>query len=207
MLDTGLLKEAFTRAFETSIKHNPPSDIAPGTVHKLRSSTLVSELANAIESTLSPVWVKHVQDVENGLRNSGEWLFDICFTHQPEIQEQGTKFLINTKVDWVVESEFHVGINKFAEDFGKLLVVQSDHVVFLSGLSQTTDEGIQSFIKRRLNTVSEVLMGQQERNFQRLYFGFWPAPSRWDEQQLLELVGRIQLFSYNPNSNKFTLVE
>lgn len=187
--------------------------------NSLRSAKFVFEVSNELYQNLNRVDLDlKVQQVsDGGHKTSGEWLFDAAVVKAQEINESGSRNstqLINTEIEWALESEYATGLKALCDDFSKLLVVKAKHLVYLNGLNQQSDSGIENYIKTRLQTI-EGFLNQIGFTDLDLYFGFWPSPekikstgeSQWDGKTLEELRNTIQLYHFNTGTMSFVPIE
>ncbi|ACL06482.1 hypothetical protein Dalk_4805 [Desulfatibacillum aliphaticivorans] len=183
-----------------------------------RSAKFVFEVGKRLYKHIDPdenQFKLHVQKVEDdGKKDPGEWLFDICITKSIKISdsyknkndENKNSAQMNTEILWIVESEYNTSIREFAADFGKLYCSYAQNLLYLHGLNQKTERGRNAFVKRRIKTIEEV-WNNRSNDSQRLFIGFWPSPeikdgkSLWDaENQDESLVDWIRLFEWRGNS-------
>ncbi|MCY6369483.1 hypothetical protein [Clostridium ganghwense] len=161
-------------------------------------------------------------DDESGRKTSGEWLLDVSLTKQKCIEDPAkkqSKAKINTEIIWAVESEYHTGLDKFAEDFGKLMCIKSQNYLYLNGVNQE-EKNLQTYILRRLETVSDLLRDREDFYGKNFYYGFWVSPeikngkSIWDSKNIKDLIKMTRVFKYvekdkeeNTISSKIDFIE
>lgn len=207
-LEVNTIKEAFEKAHSLSNKGKFKE------YNGLKSAKFVFEVGRKLEEktkdeSSSDNIVSYVQKVDDeGNKEPGEWLLDIVIAETTEITDpkvSNSKAIINSKIIWAVESESALGLPEFAEDFGKLLAINSEKYLYLNGVNPN-QTNFEEYVERRLNTTNEIL---DKLNFNgELYFGFWPSPAKEDEtsgweNDIEDLLNKIRLYKWDADFVRF----
>ncbi|MCK8818142.1 hypothetical protein MWH28_12320 [Natroniella sulfidigena] len=167
---------------------------------------------NELDSSEPKLAVQKVKDDGSG-KQSGEWLLDIVIKKEFEIADpdkKQSKANLVKDVLWAIESESSTSIKEMAKDFGKLVVINAENYVYLNGVDQKTIENVNAYIKRRIETVEDIMDKIGERFIgKNLYYGFWPKPGSsnwsenyWDNLSIKDLKSRIKLFELSEEEMK-----
>lgn len=185
-----------------------------GARNKLFSSVFVSEVSTNVRNNLANLFpmgsglkCKFINVGMEGKRKSGEWLLDMCVVETEEFSTEyrrgrETKVRVFEKMLFAMESEADTSAKSFAEDFAKLLVVDSSHKLYLNGVDQRKPAGLCSYIQSRNRLASNIL--KRNRKPSSFYMGYWPSPgqpswkerSLWDCLEKHEHLNKIRLFRY-----------
>ena len=146
----------------------------PTNAAKNLSSKFVSEVACKVHTTFFSTHCLNVIRVGNcGKREPGEWLVDACITKNKD------GFI--DKIVFAMESESSPALAEFQKDFAKLLHLNADVKLYLSGLNQGTEAGMENHIHERIEVCKCILRRAQQNGIQQngqLFVGFWPSPSK-----------------------------
>lgn len=139
--------------------------------NQLISTVFVYEVSNSIFQTMfnKDYELKVIGVNEKFKKTSGEWLLDCC------IVKTENSFI--KKIAFALESESNTSKKCFDEDFAKILHVNSDIKLYLNGLNQTTIEGVDIYIEKRLKYIQNILESDKYSN-DNFYIGFWPSPKQ-----------------------------
>ena len=133
------------------------------------SSKFVSEVANVIHASIFPDRNLQVIGVnDDGGKLPGEWLLDACITEDTD----GFK----DRVIFAMESESDTSKREFDRDFAKLVHVNAATKLYLNGLNQLTNDGVETYIKDRIEYAEEVL--RRTRSSGQWFIAFWPSPGK-----------------------------
>lgn len=198
VLDTFI--DTFSERNKGELKNNNP----------LRSSYFVSLIGERIHKTFftnSKLNIQKVSSVNSKSKTSGEWIYDICITSQQEITDsryKGTSF-VNTNILFACESEFETSIAAFATDFGKLLCSNANQILYIQGLSQSTEQGRLDFIESRKKIVTTQLNNLIKDDF---VLAFIPTPGKirdgsfWDTHHNT-VIAWAEIWIYDKSKNEF----
>ncbi len=179
------------------------------TSNPARSSKFVFEvakgLADEIKVPMERVDVQRVDDI--GKKSSGEWLLDVCIHEKAPVRDRGAGkkkaiAMLRSKLLWAIESESHTGMKAFATDFAKLLHVRAENHLYLNGVAQVKPADIETYIRRRLETVVQDIIEAGISGIGGFFLGFWPSPkklgnprrSQWDTFRDEELLRRVRVY-------------
>ena len=118
------------------------------------------------------------------------------------------KCSIPKNVCCAIECESNTSINKFFEDFAKLVNVISPIKIFLAGLDQTNNKKSESYQQMRLDQAAQYIAASNQTSVgAEWYIGFWPSPKRkgnvslWDclDEQNYKHLEEIYLYRYIDN--------
>lgn len=164
------------------------------------SSKFVYEVMDSIHSKCLPEYEPHVISVDdNGDKEPGEWLVDGCIT------EESDSFI--ERIVFAMESESHTSKAAFDEDFAKLVHLKSSFKLYLNGLDQTTEAGMQRYMEERLAYAASIL--RKTSHPANLWMGFWPSPAKANDhvsawEALPEHLDAVHLWEFD--GDKFTEV-
>ena len=134
------------------------------------SSKFVYEVIKSIHCKCLPEYQRHVISVnDNGDKEPGEWLVDGCVT------EESDGFI--KRIVFAMESESHTSKAAFDEDFAKLVHLKSSFKLYLNGLDQTTEAGMNRYMDARLAYAAALL--RKTSHTGKLWLGFWPSPGKF----------------------------
>lgn len=138
---------------------------------------------------------------------SGEWLLDIVWSEEYKPNDK-FKCSFPKNVCCAIECESNTSINKFFEDFAKLVNVISPIKIFLAGLDQTNSKKAESYQQVRLEQAAQYIAASNQTSVDaEWYIGFWPSPkskgnvSLWDylDEQNYKHLKEIYLYRYIDN--------
>lgn len=133
----------------------------------------------------------------------GEWLLDIAWTEDYEVEEGTSKFFPG-KLMCAVECESNTSTDEFFIDFAKLVHVKSSVKIFLGGLDQTTPDGANKYRQARVEQAGRYISAlEPDADDAEWYIGFWPSPksksgtSLWDSFDKYTHLNAIHLYRYD----------
>lgn len=182
--------------------------------NKLFSSVFVARVSSRIRCKLANLFPSHkslkckfINVTKEGKRVSGEWLLDMCVVQTEEFKTEhghGPKSPVSVfeKLLFAMESEANTSARAFAEDFAKLLVVNSTHKLYLNGVDQREPSDLDRYIEARNKMASNILGRNNESG--SFYMGYWPSPGKpsgktgslWDYLEDYEHLREIRLYRY-----------
>ncbi|PEQ88001.1 hypothetical protein CN481_20205 [Bacillus sp. AFS006103] len=180
-----------------------------------RSSKFVYEVSKGIFSYENNNNLNlHVQSVDDdGIKSPGELLLDFMITETKDITEDKQTEEISRRGVWGGESEYKTSLKAFVEDFRKLLLINSENLIYLNGLDQKTLSGRENFIKKRLDTLSKVLTDEIVE-FSKFYFAFWPSPQKqdkhksiWDAYTIDELKVWVEVYKIEKINGEYVITK
>ena len=181
--------------------------------NKLFSSVFVSEISSKIRCKLANLFPGENNlecqfiEVKAGKRQPGEWLLDMCVVQTEEFESEykfgpQSPVPVIEKLLFAMESEANTSARAFAEDFAKLLVVNSAHKLYLNGVDQREPGDLDRYIEARNKMASNILRRNNESGL--FYMGYWPSPGKpswkagslWDSLEDYKHLRKIRFYRY-----------
>lgn len=169
-------------------------------------------VGNAFSSpSLQPRYIR-VDDA--GKRHPGEWLLDGVWTEnaQPKLAKRKGKNS-PVRIRCAIECESSTDGYEYHIDLAKLLVVSSDIKLFLAGLNQRTEDGVENYVNTRIYQTEQVLKQARSGDLSTdWYLGFWPSPlkvegkSLWEHLDAGDYTGNSSIVLYHRRDDAFQLV-
>lgn len=168
------------RGFEAAISATNTIVGKPQTSAASRlSSKFVYEVAHAITCDLFPAHHLRVIKVDHkGNKIAGEWLVDACITEDARPSNPHGSGCTNfvERIVFAMESESDPGTQSFSDDFAKLVHLNASVKLYLNGLNQTSSDGMDDYICRRLKYAQDQI--RRTRSPGQWFIGFWPSPAK-----------------------------
>ena len=158
--------------------------------------------------------LRHIYVDDAGKRHPGEWLLDGVWTENAQPQPHKRKGKNSpVRIRCAIECESSTDGYEYHIDLAKLLVVSSDIKLFLAGLNQRTEDGVENYVNTRIYQTEQVLKQARSGDLSTdWYLAFWPSPlmvkgkSLWHHLDAGIYTDNSRIVLYHRRDDAFQLV-
>ena len=192
----------------------------PDISNSTRSARFASDVCRGLDPLVRRAFrnptprLRHIYVDDNEQRHAGEWLLDGVWTKdaRPRPDERMSEDS-PVRIRCALECESSTAGNEYHIDLAKLLVTMSDIKLFLAGLNQRTQNGVDDYINRRVyQTETVITQPSGHSSSTDWYLAFWPSPlmvrkrSLWQRLEAGEYAHLSRIHLYHLRENAFQAV-